>query len=111
MTDFRSQQAIDANDMTSTFELALTATYRAVSGVQVITAVVIEIGDELSAGLVGTNPASVAIIRVKSADVSDPQIDDEIAIGSSTWRVLRPLKLEGPFWVLDCVKDVRMGTR
>jgi len=92
-------------------EHAVAATYYTVDGAVIDLSVLIDIGDEMSANAVGSNPASVATIRVRSDLVTDPQPDDLVAIAGVSWRIMRAIRGEVGTWVLEGVKDERLGAR
>lgn len=101
----------DTEHIYNTDEHAVAATYYTVDGAAIDLAVLVDIGDEMSAGAVGSNPASVATIRVRSDLVADPQPDDVVTIAGVSWRVLRIVRSETGTWVLEGVKDERLGAR
>jgi hypothetical protein len=55
----------------------------------------------------GPSREAKAIVRIKAADVSMPQVYDKIEIGGVTWTVERIIKGDGYSWELECRNDLR----
>lgn len=73
--------------------------------------VILEEGNAMDLGAMGSNPAAVATIRALDSQFPDPQIDDVFTITASgdVWRVARVMSRGSGVNVLECVREGRMG--
>lgn len=108
---FKDQMTSDLRAIFDAEAFGETVVYSTVDGAEASTVALIDVGNLIDPGAVGSNAASVATIRVMEADVTEPQVDDLATVGEKTWRVVRILANEGGVWVLEAVRDERMGAR
>lgn len=110
---FRDQEIADLNASFSAEEAAEAVAYSCVDGLDIDTTAIINIGDDLSQGAMGTNPAAVATIRVMKSVIAEPQVDDlvTVALSSLTWRVVRILREDAGLWTLEAIRAERFSAR
>lgn len=80
-------------------------------GSQMRGTVMLEEGNSLDPGAMGTNPAEVGRMLINLADFPDPQIDDVFTLSRGDWRVVREISRDQVSVVLEVIRGGRASLK